>query len=194
MRKPQRITVYLEPLRRVHAQALRRFECENRLQYEAFNEPLPHEHYTDPAVGICDEWLERCHQGTACYLVACRSRHCVIGRGVMHLLEDAPGVSVIAFQTDQRFQGMGIASALVEALSEIALASGVRLLEAVVAVDNLASIRVLLKSGFTPAEAAAPAVLRRGSVACIRMRRQLRSAAMAEAGQPQVWNGSARTL
>lgn len=72
----------------------------------------------------------------------------VVGVGRYVVLEDAPGeIAEVAFAVDAEYRGRGIATLLLQHLTEIARAAGLSEFQATVLADNESMLNVLSRSG-----------------------------------------------
>ena len=166
----------MRPVRPSDPQAFARFERDNRDAHEHFNEPYPDAYYSDD--GLRDAFAE---------LLALNQRGLMLtrvltedagtcpghwlGKGALFLWEDrAAGPAMLAYQTDHRHQGQGIATSLMAELITAAQALQLPCVDAVVTGDHHVSLHMLARSGFRCVAAVEPAVLRRGTVSCLRFR------------------------
>lgn len=163
----------LQPLDRV---AFARFERDNREAHERFNEPNPDAYYSDRGLHEAfDELLSLDRRGLALTRVvreADGDPHALwLGRGTLFLCgEGADAPAMLAYQTDHRHVGKGVASALMAELIAIARALKTPCVYAVVTRDNAVSRHLLVRGGFACLGDTEPAPLRRGTASCLLFR------------------------
>ncbi len=155
-------------------QAFARFERDNRGTYERFNEPNPDGYYTDRGLREAfDELLALERRDRVLSRAVPDGAHGRrwLGRGLLFMGDDAlTARPLLAYQTDRRHLGRGVASALLADLIATARARGVRCVDAVVTEDNAVSRHMLVRSGFECIGFAEPAALRHGTVSCLLFR------------------------
>jgi RimJ/RimL family protein N-acetyltransferase len=156
--------------------AFARFERDNREAHERFNEPYPDAYYSHRGLHEAfDELLSLDRRGLAFTRVvgADGSDHW-LGRGTLFLCgEGVDAPTLLAYQTDQRHLGRGVASALMTELITIAQALKTPCVYAVVTRDNTVSRHILVRSGFECLGDTEPAPLRHGTASCLLFRRGL---------------------
>jgi [ribosomal protein S5]-alanine N-acetyltransferase len=145
----------LQQLRADHAPAVLAFERANRDYFAASVSDRGDEFY--------DEFTERYgvllaqqQAGLGAYYVLVDNDRAVLGRFNLYFTE--AGAANVGYRVAQQVAGRGVATAAVRQLCELAPARhGLRTLRAATSVRNVASQKVLLKSGFVEAGPADPA-------------------------------------
>jgi acetate---CoA ligase (ADP-forming) len=103
----------------------------------------------EPSADLIDRLCDNTALGRALTLVVCRyfadAEHLI---GVGSYFTTSAGRAEVAFAIDDRFQGKGIATALLEQLALVAADHGVSLFEATVLVENIEMLDVFRDSGF----------------------------------------------
>jgi RimJ/RimL family protein N-acetyltransferase len=166
----------MRPVRPSDQQAFARFERDNRGAHEHFNEPYPEAYYSDD--GLRDSFADMLalnQHGLMLTTVLAQDggphKGHWFGKGALFLWEDrTTEPAMLAYQTDHRHQGQGIATALMAELIAAAQALQLPCVDAVVTDDHHVSRHLLARSGFRCVAAMEPAVLRRGTVSCLRLR------------------------
>ena len=144
----------LQRLRADHAPAVLAFELANRAWFAGF--------ITDRGDDYFDRFTERFeallaeqHDGICAFHVLVDEGGAVLGRFNLVDLED--GSADLGYRVAEHVAGRGVATRTVQELCELAAAEhGLRTLRAAAADENVASQKVLLKSGFTPVGPADP--------------------------------------
>lgn len=147
----------LESLRAGHAPAVLSFELANRAFFAAS--------ITDRGDDFFEQFAERFdvslaeqEEGVCAYYVLVAEDGSVLGR--FNLYQIADGSADLGYRVAQHVAGRGVATATVGELCDLAAARhGLRTLRAAVSSANVASQKVLIKSGFLPVGPAAPADL-----------------------------------
>ena len=138
----------LQLLRAGHAPAVLAFELANRGYFTAF--------ISDRGDDFYEQFAER-HRamlaeqeaGHCAYYVLAGENGSVTGRFNLYDIKD--GMAVLGYRVARRVAGRGVASAAVRELCRLAAARhGLRTLKAGTTRDNVASQKVLTKSGFVP--------------------------------------------
>jgi ribosomal-protein-alanine N-acetyltransferase len=144
----------LQRLRASHAAAVLAFELANRGYFATF--------ISDRGDAFFDHFSEQYHAllaeqeaGTcACYVLVGEDGT-VLGRFNLYDLRD--GTAELGYRVAQHVAGRGVATAAVQELCRLAAARyGLRTLRAATTYDNVASQKVLAKTGFVPAGPAEP--------------------------------------
>jgi ribosomal-protein-alanine N-acetyltransferase len=147
----------LQRLRADHAPAILAFELANRAYFAAS--------ISDRGDEFFDQFTER-HSallaeqeaGVGAFYVVVAEDGSVLGR--FNLLFDGDGTARLGYRVAQHVAGLGIATATVLDLCQVAVAQhGLRTLRAATSSDNAASQKVLAKAGFVPVGPAGPADL-----------------------------------
>lgn len=153
--------------------AFARFERDNREAHERFNEPNPEAYYSDRGLREAfDELLSLDRRGLAfTRVVGEHGGGAWLGRGTLFLCGEGTDASaMLAYQSDRRHLGRGVASALMAELIAIARALKIPCVLAVVTQDNTVSRHMLVRGGFVCLGDAEPARLRRGTASCLLFR------------------------
>jgi ribosomal-protein-alanine N-acetyltransferase len=153
--------------------AFARFERDNREAHERFNEPNPDAYYSHRGLHEAfDELLSLDQRGLAVTrVVGEEGGDRWLGRGALFLCGEGTDASaLLAYQTDQRHLGRGVASALMTELIEIARALKTPCVFAVVTQDNTVSRHMLVRNGFECLGDTEPAPLHRGTASCLLFR------------------------
>ena len=138
------MTVELRPLCAQDAEALWRFEIENRAWFERWVGPRPDTYWE---LGSLTKIIEaQLADPDAMYLVW--NGTTLLGR--VNLTGIAQGVAQLGYRISEAYVGRGVASAAVAIVLDEARALGLWAVEARVALGNPASVRVLEKCGFHP--------------------------------------------
>ena len=144
----------LQRLRADHAPALLAFELANRAYFAAsisdrgdeFFDQFAHRYralLAEQEAGIC-----------ACYLLVGEDGS-VLGR--FNLYDISGGTAVVGYRVAQQVAGRGVATASVRELCRLAaVRHGLHTLRAAASHDNVASQKVLTRTGFLPTGPAAP--------------------------------------
>ena len=158
----------LQQVRAGHAAAVLAFERENRAYFAASISDRS-DAFFDQFGARFDDLLAEQASGTRAFYVLVEPNGEVVGR--FNLYDIAGGAATIGYRVAARVAGRGVATVAVTALCELATGLGIRVLTAAVANGNIASRRVLEKSGFAPIGPADPSEL--GGKQGIRYRRHL---------------------
>lgn len=141
--------VKLERLRADHADAILAFERENRA-YFARSIPDRGDAYFTPA-GFAERHralLDEQHAGVCHFHLVLGEQGDIIGR--VNLVDVAEGSAELGYRVGERAAGRGVATAAVAQVCRLAATDyGLTALTAVTTLDNLASMTVLGRSGFT---------------------------------------------
>ncbi|HEY2215119.1 MAG TPA: GNAT family N-acetyltransferase [Acidimicrobiales bacterium] len=144
----------LERVRADHAPAILAFELANRAYFtgfisdrgDAYFEHFAQEH---------EDLLAKQQDGSCVFHVLVTDDGTVIGRFNLFDLED--GSAVLGYRVAQHAGGQGVATAGVQELCRIAVSEyGLHTLTAATNLENVASQRVLIKSGFVAVGPAEP--------------------------------------
>lgn len=135
----------LERLRADHGPSVLAFELENR-GYFATSISDRGDTYFEQFTENFDELLAEQEAGTSAFHVLVDDDGAVVGRFNIYDLKD--GRATVGYRVAQRAAGHGVATATVQALCVVAEGLGLRTLTAATADQNVASQRVLVKSGF----------------------------------------------
>ena len=144
----------LQRLRAGHAPAVLAFERANRAYYATL--------ISDRGDAFFDHFSEQYHAllaqqeaGTCALYVLVGEDGTVLGRFNLYDLKD--GTAELGYRVAQHVAGRGVATAAVQELCRLAAARyGLRTLWAATTYDNVASQKVLAKTGFVPAGPAEP--------------------------------------
>ena len=145
----------LQRLRADHATAVLAFELANRAYFATF--------ISDRGDAFFDHFTEQYNvtlaeqeAGTCIFHVLVGEDGTVLGR--FNLVDLEGGTAVLGYRVAQQVAGHGLATATVRELCRLAAAQyGLRTLRAATTDDNVASQKVLTKTGFVPAGPADPA-------------------------------------
>jgi GNAT superfamily N-acetyltransferase len=176
MKCGQAVGALLHALQPLDRAAFARFERDNREAHERFNEPNPDAYYSDHGLHEAfDELLSLDRRGLALSRVVREANgdpHAPwLGRGMLFLCgEGADAPAMMAYQTDHRHVGKGVASALMVELITIAQALRTPCVYAAVTRDNAVSRHMLVRSGFDCLGDTEPAPLRHGMASCLLFR------------------------
>lgn len=150
--------------------AFEQFERSNRHAFEQFNEPHLPSHYNDSGLARaferCLDQHHRCRELTRVVVAKDTSHWLGMGRLRLHATGPRP-FAVLVYQTDHRALRQGVGTALVGDLIRQATALGMSRLDAQITCDNLVSLHLLRRAGFSAAGWAAPATLLRGRIDCL---------------------------
>ena len=134
----------LRPLALADAEALFRFELENRAWFERWVGPRPPSYWE---LGSLREVIRRqIADGEPMFLIVAEGE--ILGR--LNLMAPTDGVAQLGYRVGARHAGRGVASRAVELALAEAEARGIWTLEARVAASNPAARRVLDKARFQP--------------------------------------------
>ena len=144
----------LQRLRAGHAPAVLAFERANRAYFATL--------ISDRGDAFFDHFSEQYHAllaqqeaGTCALYVLVGEDGTVLGRFNLYDLKD--GTAELGYRVAQHVAGRGVATAAVQELCRLAAARyGLRTLRAATTDDNVASQKVLAKTGFVPAGPAEP--------------------------------------
>lgn len=147
----------LQRLRADHGQAVLAFELANRGYFAAFINDRGDEFY-DRFAESHDAALAEQEAGVNAYHVLVGDDGSVLGRFNLYDMRD--GTANIGYRVAEHAAGRGVATAGVRELCELAAERyGLHTLKAAVSHGNVASQKVLIKTGFHPAGPAGPADL-----------------------------------
>lgn len=147
----------LQLLREDHEEAVLAFELTNRAYFaasisdrgDAYFRDFPSRHRT---------LLDVQASGGGAYYVLVAGDGSVLGR--FNLVLPGDGTAVLGYRVAEQSAGRGVATAAVrDVCARAGGRHGVRMVRAAVAVENVASQRVLVKAGFTAAGPAGPEAL-----------------------------------
>ena len=145
----------LELLRADHAAAVLAFERANRAYFAAFISDRGDEFFARFAEGY-DALLAEQKAGTGAYHVLVADDGAVLGRFNLNFADD--GTAVLGYRVAQHIAGRGVATANVKELCRLAATRyRLRMLRAATTHENVASQKVLTRSGFVPVGPADPA-------------------------------------
>ena len=144
----------LQRLRAGHAQAVLAFELANRAYFAMFISDRGDEFFDQFTEWHIALLVEQEAGLCACYVLV-GDDGSVLGRFNLYDIRD--GTAVLGYRVAERVAGRGVATAAVRELCRLAAQHGLRTLKAATSHDNVASQRVLAKSGFRPAGPADPA-------------------------------------
>jgi [ribosomal protein S5]-alanine N-acetyltransferase len=144
----------LQRLRADHAPAVLAFELANRAYFATF--------ISDRGDAFFDHYAERHNAllaeqeaGTAAFYVLAGDDGSVLGR--FNLYNIADGTAELGYRVAEHVAGRGVATAAVRELCELVAAQyGLRTLLAATSLDNIASQKVLTKTGFVAVGPAEP--------------------------------------
>ena len=140
-----------------HAQAVLAFELANRAYFSASVSDRGDEFY-DQFTDRHSALLAEQEAGICAFYVLVAEDGSVLGRFNLYDFED--GTAKLGYRVAQHVAGRGVATATVRDLCRLAAARhGLRTLRAATARDNVASQKVLAKTGFVQADPADPADL-----------------------------------
>ena len=144
----------LQRLRADHATAVLAFELANRAYFATFISDRGDaffDHFTEQYNALLAEQ----EAGTCVFYVLVGEDGTVLGR--FNLYEVKDGTAELGYRVAQHVAGHGVATAAVQELCRLAAAlHGLRTLRAATTYDNVASQKVLTKTGFVPAGPAEP--------------------------------------
>jgi len=144
----------LQRLRADHAPAVLAFELANRAYFATFVSDRGNEffdHFTEQY----NVTLAEQEAGICIFHVLVDEDGTVLGRFNLYRLKD--GTAELGYRVAQDVAGRGVATAAVQELCRLAAGPyGLRMLKAATTHDNVASQKVLTKSGFVPAGPAEP--------------------------------------
>ena len=144
----------LQRLRADHASAVLAFELANRAYFATFISDRGDEFF-DQFTEAYSAVLAEQEAGTGIFHVLVGEDGTVLGRFNLFDLED--GTAVLGYRVAQQVAGRGVATATVRELCQLAAAEyGLRTLKAATTHDNVASQKVLTKTGFVPVGPAEP--------------------------------------
>ncbi|MFG2946257.1 GNAT family N-acetyltransferase [Streptomyces adustus] len=147
----------LKPLHADHAPAVLAFELANRTYFAASISDRGDEFFAQFPDRYNAALAEQEADACAFYVLVADDGS-VLGRFNLYDLEN--GTARLGYRVAERAAGRGVATATVRELCRIAAARhGLRTLRAATSDDNVASRKVLTKSGFVPVGPAAPAAL-----------------------------------
>jgi ribosomal-protein-alanine N-acetyltransferase len=145
----------LQRLSADHAPAVLAFELANRAYFATFISDRGDEFY-DQFTERYSALLAEQEAGTCIFHVLVGEDGTVLGR--FNLVDLEGGTAVLGYRVAQQVAGHGLATATVRELCRLAAAQyGLRTLRAATTDDNVASQKVLTKTGFVPAGPADPA-------------------------------------
>jgi ribosomal-protein-alanine N-acetyltransferase len=144
----------LERLRADHGPAVLAFEVANRAYFASFISDRGDEYFDRFTESFSDLMAEQ-EAGASVLHVLVSEDGTVLGRFNLFDVED--GTAVLGYRVAQQVAGRGVATATVRKLCRLAaMEYGLRTLRAAAANENVASQKVLIKSGFVPAGPAEP--------------------------------------
>jgi [ribosomal protein S5]-alanine N-acetyltransferase len=144
----------LQQLRADHAEAVLAFELANRAYFAASISDRGDE-YFDRFADRHRAMLAEQEAGLGAYYVLVADDGSVLGR--FNLFRIGDGTAELGYRVAQRATGHGVATATVRELCHLAAERhGLRALTAATSHDNVASQKVLTKSGFVPTGPADP--------------------------------------
>lgn len=150
----------MRELQRLHADhdvAVLAFELANR-DYFAASVSDRGDAFFERFTELYQDLLAEQAAGGCAYYVLTGENGAILGRFNLYDLKD--GGAVLGYRVARRFAGRGLATAAVRELCELAVTRHeLRLLRAATSDVNIASQRVLVKSGFVPVGPADPAHL-----------------------------------
>jgi len=147
----------LQPLRADHASAVLAFELANRSYFAASISDRGDEFF-DNFTGRHNAMVAEQNAGIGAYYVLVDEKGAVLGR--FNLFFTGAGTANLGYRVAQDVSGHGVATATVRKLCRVAMDEhGLSTLKAATSHENIASQKVLTKSGFTPVGAADPADL-----------------------------------
>ena len=147
----------LQRLNLGHAPAVLAFELANRAYFAASISDRGDEFY-DQFTERHNAMLAEQEAGTGAFYVLVAEDGSVLGRFNLYRLQD--GTAVLGYRVAERAAGRGAATAAVRQLCRLAVSRhGLRELRAATSDANVASQKVLTKTGFVPAGPADPADL-----------------------------------
>jgi [ribosomal protein S5]-alanine N-acetyltransferase len=145
----------LQRLNAGHAPAVLAFELANRAYFAASISDRGDEFF-DEFTERHDAMLAEQEAGIGAYYVLIDTDGSVLGRFNLFRLED--GAAELGYRVAERVAGRGVATATVRELCRLAASRhGLRTLKAATSHDNVASQKVLAKTGFVPVGPADPA-------------------------------------
>ena len=145
----------LQQLRADHADAILAFELANRAYFAASISDRGDEFF-DRFADRHSALLAEQQGGIGAYYVLVADDDSILGR--FNLFRIGDGTAELGYRVAQRAAGRGVATATVRELCQLAAERhGLRTLTAATSRDNVASQKVLIKSGFVPAGPADPA-------------------------------------
>jgi RimJ/RimL family protein N-acetyltransferase len=152
-----RVGPELQRLRADHADAVLAFELANRGYFAASISDRGDEFF-DHFAERHDASLARQEAGADAYYLVVGDDGSVLGRFNLYDMRD--GTAKLGYRVAAHAAGRGLATAAVRELCRLAAARhGLRTLKAAVSHENVASQKVLIKTGFSPAGPAGPADL-----------------------------------
>ena len=144
----------LQRLRADHAPAVLAFELANRAYFATFISDRGDEFF-ERFTELYNDLLAEQETGACILHVLVSEDGAVLGR--FNLFDVADGRAVLGYRVAQHVAGRGVATATVQELCRLASTKyGLRSLRAAAANENVASQKVLIKSGFVPAGPAEP--------------------------------------
>lgn len=140
----------LERLRAEHRTAILAFELENRSYFTA-SVPDRGEEYFDHFDDRYNATLALQESGLDAYFVLVDDEASVLGRFNLLDIDTQIGTAELGYRVAQRVAGRGVATQAVQELCRSAASQlGLRTIKARTTLENIASHRVLIKSGFHP--------------------------------------------
>jgi ribosomal-protein-alanine N-acetyltransferase len=137
------------PLQQEDAGDLLAFELRNRAWFESLIDSRGDAFYSQ--AGVLEHIREMRgleQQGRMLPLLIRLDAGTLVGRVNLRAIDRATGFAELGYRVDHAFGGQGIATAAVQHVLERAAQLSLSLVRAIVADDNLASARVLLRNGF----------------------------------------------
>lgn len=144
----------LKPLQADHAAAVLAFELANRAYFAASISDRGDEFF-DQFAHRYEASLAEQDAGICAYYLLLDSGGAVLGRFNLYDIKD--GTADVGYRMAQHAAGQGLATVAVQELCRLAATRhGLRMLGAATSLDNVASQKVLAKSGFVPVGPAQP--------------------------------------
>ncbi|HWB67048.1 MAG TPA: GNAT family N-acetyltransferase [Mycobacteriales bacterium] len=141
-------------MRADHAQSVLVFELANRAYFAASISDRGDDYFRRFTV-LFDELLAAQEAGEGAYYLLVAADGSVVGRFNLEFSGD--GTAKLGYRVAEHAAGQGVATATVQEICRLASEQhGVRVLRAATSLSNVASQRVLLKSGFVPVGPADP--------------------------------------
>ncbi|HVC13908.1 MAG TPA: GNAT family N-acetyltransferase [Acidimicrobiales bacterium] len=138
----------LQRLRHDHAPQVLAFELANRTYFATFVSDRGDDFFAEFTERLAQRVAEQ-EKGSCAFYVLVDDDGSVLGR--FNLVDIGGGVAELGYRVAERVAGRGVATAGVVEMCRVASQTGVHTLRARVALENVASQRVLVKAGFAPA-------------------------------------------
>jgi ribosomal-protein-alanine N-acetyltransferase len=140
----------LRPLQAEDAAQLLQFEQCNRVWFEHHIDARPANFYSLPGVrSHIAQLLELTTQGLFHPNVLLDENGVILGRANLKDIQQESGIAEVGYRIGQQYVGQGLATLALAYLTQVAYSQcGLKRLIALVTQENLASARVLEKSGF----------------------------------------------